>query len=108
VTASVVVQNLLYTVGAVVLAVIGGVIVTLRHRKPKSVEANMASFHKGLRALAPDVEPVRRQQSPAPVAPSTRARTVHTVVPTPKPPTEGATVPGIVPGGDTTTGAETG
>jgi hypothetical protein len=111
--ASVVVQNLLYTVGAVVLAVIGGIIVTLRHRKPKSVEANMASFHKGLRALAPDAEPVRRQKSPLPSALVPQARTVHTVLPTPKPPVGDGpptadTGPDTLPHGDNTTEAETG
>ena len=40
--------------GAVVLAIIGGLIVWLRHRQPKSVDANVESFHRGLRALAPD------------------------------------------------------
>lgn len=50
----VVVSNLLYLLGAVVVAIIGAFVVVLRHRKPKSVEANVASFHRGLRALAPD------------------------------------------------------
>ncbi len=52
--ASVVVSNLMYLVGAVILAVVLSLMVVLRHRKPKSVEANMASFNRGLRALAPD------------------------------------------------------
>ena len=56
---AVVLSNLLYLVGAVVLAVIGGVIVAVRHRKPKSVEANMESFNRGLRALSP-VPPAAR------------------------------------------------
>ena len=34
---------------------IGGIGVWLRHRKPKSVDANMASFKRGLNALAPDL-----------------------------------------------------
>ena len=49
-----VLANLAYLIGAVVLAVIGGLIVWLRHRQPKSVDANMASFRRGLSALAPD------------------------------------------------------
>ena len=49
-----VISNLAYLIGAVVLAVLGGIAVTLRHRKPKSVDANVASFRKGLSALAPD------------------------------------------------------
>ena len=53
-SSSVVLANLAYLIGAVVLAVIGGLAVWWRHRKPTSVHANMASFHRGLRALAPD------------------------------------------------------
>jgi hypothetical protein len=63
------VQNLIYVVGALVLIVILSVFVTLRHRKPKSVESNMASFNRGLRALAPDAEPARGWARPAPVRP---------------------------------------
>ncbi len=48
-------SNLAYLIGAIVLAVLGGVAVWLRHRKPKSVDANMASFKRGLNALAPDL-----------------------------------------------------
>ena len=50
----VVISNLLYLIVAIAVAVIGALVVVLRHRKPKSVEANVASFHRGLRALAPD------------------------------------------------------
>jgi hypothetical protein len=50
----VVITNLLYLIVAIGVAVIGALVVVLRHRKPKSVEANVASFHRGLRALAPD------------------------------------------------------
>ena len=46
--------NVLYLIVALVVAVIGALVVVLRHRKPKSVEANVASFNRGLRALAPD------------------------------------------------------
>ncbi len=53
-SSAVVVSNLAYSSGAVVLAIIGGLIVWLRHRQPKSVDANVESFHRGLRALAPD------------------------------------------------------
>jgi hypothetical protein len=53
--------NLAYLIGAVVVAVIGGLIVWMRHRQPKSVDANMASFRRGLNALAPDI----RASSPA-------------------------------------------
>ena len=60
--------NLAYLIGAVVLAVIGGSAVWLRHRKPKSVDANMASFRRGLSALAPDRTP--RPGPPRPPQPS--------------------------------------
>lgn len=53
-SSSVVLSNLAYLIGAVVFAVIGGTVVWLRHRQPKSVDANVASFNRGLRALAPD------------------------------------------------------
>jgi hypothetical protein len=64
------VQNLIYVAGALVLIVILSVFVTLRHRRPKSVESNMASFNKGLQALAPDAEPARRRLRPSPVRPT--------------------------------------
>lgn len=51
---AVVVTNLLYLGGALVVAVVIALVVVARQRKPKSVEANVDSFHKGLRALAPD------------------------------------------------------
>lgn len=53
-SSSTVLSNLAYLIGAVVVAVIGGLLVWLRHRQPKSVDANMASFRRGLSALAPD------------------------------------------------------
>ncbi len=53
-SSGVVLGNLAYLIGAVVVAVIGGLIVWLRHRQPKSVDANVESFSRGLRALAPD------------------------------------------------------
>lgn len=49
-----VISNILYLLAALVVAVIGALIIVVRHRKPKSVEANVASFNRGLRALAPD------------------------------------------------------
>jgi hypothetical protein len=52
-SSGVVLSNLAYLIGAVVLAIIGGLVVWLRHRQPKSVDANVESFHRGLRALAP-------------------------------------------------------
>jgi hypothetical protein len=53
-SSSTVLANLAYLIGAVVVAFIGGLIVWIRHRQPKSVDANMASFRRGLNALAPD------------------------------------------------------
>lgn len=49
-----VLANLAYLIGAMVVAVVAGLLVWLRHRQPKSVDANMASFRRGLTALAPD------------------------------------------------------
>jgi hypothetical protein len=59
-SSGVVLANLAYLIGAVVLAVIGGSVVWLRHRQPKSVDANVASFNRGLRALAPESIPVEQ------------------------------------------------
>jgi hypothetical protein len=53
-SSSTVLANLAYLIGAVALAVIALLIVWLRHRQPRSVDANMASFRRGLSALAPD------------------------------------------------------
>lgn len=53
-SSSTVLSNLAYLIGAVVLAVILGLLVWWRHRQPKSVDANMASFRRGLSVLAPD------------------------------------------------------
>jgi hypothetical protein len=64
------VQNLIYVAGALVLIVILSIFVTLRHRKPKSVESNMESFNRGLQALAPDADPVRRRPRSSPARPS--------------------------------------
>lgn len=62
-----VLANLAYLIGAVVFAVIIGGLVWLRHRQPKSVDANMALFRRGLSALAPDrdgTNPAARQPEP--------------------------------------------
>ncbi|MGC8512575.1 MAG: hypothetical protein ACP5P1_05990 [Acidimicrobiales bacterium] len=53
-TSSNVLSNVVYLVGAVLLAVAGILVVWWRHREPTSVDAKMASFQKGLSALAPD------------------------------------------------------
>lgn len=72
-----VLANLAYLIGAVILAVIIGLLVWLRHRQPKSVDANMASFRRGLSALAPDAAPVAasRQAEAARIRPVPAALT---------------------------------
>ncbi|MDE3206005.1 MAG: hypothetical protein KGQ66_17495 [Acidobacteriota bacterium] len=49
-----VLSNLAYLIGAVVLAILVGLGVWLRHRQPKSVDATISSFRRGLSALAPE------------------------------------------------------
>ena len=49
-----VLSNLAYLIGAVVLAVILGFLIWLRHRTPKSVDTNVAEFRRGMSVLAPD------------------------------------------------------
>lgn len=63
-SSSVVLSNLAYLIGAVVFAVLGGLVVWWRHRTPKSVHANITSFNRGLRALAPDGEDARPLPEP--------------------------------------------
>ncbi|HET9691526.1 MAG TPA: hypothetical protein VFP61_10255 [Acidimicrobiales bacterium] len=65
-TASVQLSNLAYLIGAVVIAVVISSVLVLRQRKPRSMEANVESFNRGLRALAPAPTP--------PAAPDRRAR----------------------------------
>jgi hypothetical protein len=54
VLAALVLTNLLYVAGAVVVATLVSALYVLRHRKPKSMEAAIESFSRELRALAPD------------------------------------------------------
>jgi len=63
-SSSVVLSNLAYLIGAVVFAVLGGLAVWWRHRTPKSVQANISSFNRGLRALAPEGEDERQVPGP--------------------------------------------
>jgi hypothetical protein len=56
-------QNLAYLIGAVTFAALGGLVLWLRHRAPKSVDANVHSFQRGLQALAPP-RPPRTASSP--------------------------------------------
>jgi hypothetical protein len=96
---AVVLQNLIYVIGAVAGIVVGGLAVTLRHRRPTSIEANVDLFNKGLRALAPEAGAVR--------APSV------TVSPMPRPavaaPVDADLIPPVtgVPAQDTDPGART-
>ncbi len=61
-SSGVVLSNLAYLIGAILLAIIGGLVVWLRHRQPKSVDANVESFQRGLRALAPDAPSPKHAQ----------------------------------------------
>ncbi len=61
----VVLSNLMYVVGALLLMIVIIAVIVLRQRKPKSVEANMESFNRGLRALAPDAPTPGRGPVPA-------------------------------------------
>jgi hypothetical protein len=54
--AALVLTNLLYVAGAVVVATVVSALYVLRHRKPKSMESAIESFSRELRALAPDEE----------------------------------------------------
>lgn len=96
---AIVVSNLMYLVGAVAAIVFFSLIVVLRHRRPKSIEANMKSFNRGLRALAPDHSPSERTVTARPMREQTRSRSVQTFSPAGQEP----------PGGDNgVTEAETG
>jgi hypothetical protein len=46
--------NLVYLGIAVVLSLMGSLVLWLRHRKPRSMEAHMQRFARELEALAPD------------------------------------------------------
>lgn len=45
---------MIYLVFAVVVAVVGGTIVALRHRQPKGMDSSIDEFERGRRALAPE------------------------------------------------------
>jgi hypothetical protein len=77
---SVVLSNLAYLIGAVLLAIIFGLLVWLRHRKPKSIDANVESFNRGLRALAPDRDTAPRKRGHAPTR-AIRAPVAQTPLP---------------------------
>jgi hypothetical protein len=52
--------NLVYLGIAVVLSLLGSLVLWMRHRKPRSMEAHMQQFARELDALAPDPEWNRR------------------------------------------------
>ena len=52
--------NLLYLVIAVVLSLVGSLVLWLRTRQPRSMEAGIARFAKELKAIAPDHEVAER------------------------------------------------
>ncbi|HEX2040589.1 MAG TPA: hypothetical protein VHF47_12765 [Acidimicrobiales bacterium] len=47
-------SNLVYLLIAIGLSVVGSIVLWYRHSKPKSLEAGIDEFDRGLRALAPD------------------------------------------------------
>jgi hypothetical protein len=73
VTSAVVLSNLLYPIGAVAVAIVICALIMLRHHRPRSVESNISSFNRGLKALAPQdgaharrvANPPRRTRGPA-------------------------------------------
>jgi hypothetical protein len=75
---AIVVSNLMYLVGAVAAMVLLSLIVVLRHRRPKSIEANMKTFNRGLQALAPENAPSERTVTARPMRVQTRSRSVQT------------------------------
>jgi hypothetical protein len=86
-SSSTVLANLAYLIGAVVVAAIAVLLVWLKHRQPRSVDANMASFRRGLSALAPD-DPERaaaRPQEPARIRPVPAPASVHVRLERPQP-----------------------
>ncbi len=77
-----VLSNLLFPLVAVVVAALLCGVVVLRHRRPKSVEANMRAFNKGLRALAPP------DHKPRPPAPRVAQRRVTPILPSSEDPVD--------------------
>jgi hypothetical protein len=59
-------MNLVYLGIAVVLSGAGSLVLWLRHRKPKSMEAHMQRFARELEALAPDPSFNRRSHRRSP------------------------------------------
>lgn len=53
-SSSVVISNLAYVVGALVLAIVITTVLAIRYRRPRTTEEDMDEFHRGLAALNPD------------------------------------------------------
>ena len=106
---------LYYLVVPVGVAVVLIVALALRHRRPKSLEANVESFSRGLRALSPGAEPRRRGRRPSPPALAPARPPARTANPTPRgvAATPGTPIPPITTtrrpaGGSSPSGADAG
>lgn len=53
-------NNLLYLIGAVLLSAVAIGALKYRNRRPKSMEAGMREFERGLKALDPTNDPRKR------------------------------------------------
>ena len=60
---SVIISNLAYLVGAVVLAILVTTVVAIHHRRPRSTEDDMNDFSRSLAALNPDRGPNRHAKA---------------------------------------------
>jgi hypothetical protein len=82
IASSTVIDNLAYLIGAVVLALILVSLYAVRHRRPKSLEANVESFNRGLRALSPEAATRKgRRRNPAAEMTSKGPRWARTAMP---------------------------
>jgi hypothetical protein len=63
-------NNLIYLGIAIVLSVVGSLILWMRHRQPRSMEAGIEQFAKGLQALAPEQSSDQASRSPRTIGPS--------------------------------------
>ncbi len=75
---------LYYLAGAVAVAVVLVALIALRHRRPKSLEANVESFNRGLRALSPGA-PTKKRRRRAPVEVVGPMSLAHSVSPSAAP-----------------------
>ncbi len=54
--------NLLYVAVALALSILGGLVLWLRTRRPRTLESGIEEFSRELRALAPDSRQQRSDQ----------------------------------------------